>query len=63
MELSTSVQYIKGVGPKTAQRFAKLGVETAGQLLELYPRDYVDYSRKLWECRQELLTQIARMGQ
>ncbi len=45
MELSTSVQYIKGVGPKTAQRFAKLGVETAGQLLELYPRDYVDYSR------------------
>ena len=35
MELSTSVQYIKGVGPKTAQRFAKLVVETAGQLLEI----------------------------
>ena len=29
-----------------------------------YPhRYYVDYSRKLWECRQELLTQISRMGQ
>ena len=29
-----------------------------------YPhRYYVDYSRKLWECRQELLTRISSIGQ
>ena len=29
-----------------------------------YPhRYYVDYSHKLWECRQQLLTQISRIGQ
>ena len=45
MNLSTPVQFIKGIGPKTAQRFSRLGVETAADLLLLYPRDYVDYSQ------------------
>ena len=44
MNLSTPIQYVKGIGPKTAERFHRLDVETVGDLLCLYPRDYVDYS-------------------
>ena len=39
-DLSTPVQYIKGVGPARAETFAQLGVETVGDLLEYYPRDW-----------------------
>lgn len=35
------VQYLKGVGPARAQTFAKMGVNTVGDLLEYYPRDWV----------------------
>ena len=35
---------LKGVGPKRAQLYKKLGVETVEQLTQLYPRDYVDYT-------------------
>ncbi|MBN2128769.1 MAG: ATP-dependent DNA helicase RecG [Sedimentisphaerales bacterium] len=41
LDLSTPVQYIKGVGPARAQIFAELGVETVGDLLEYYPRDWI----------------------
>lgn len=40
----TPVQYLKGVGPKTAERFEKLGIFTLADLLCHYPRRYVDYS-------------------
>ena len=39
--LSTPVQYVKGVGPARANVFAQLGVETVGDLLEYFPRDWV----------------------
>ncbi len=35
------VQYLKGVGPARAEIFAKLGVQTVGDLLEYFPRDWV----------------------
>lgn len=38
------ITYLKGVGPKRAELYKKLGVETAEQLAELYPRDYVDFT-------------------
>jgi len=41
LEAGTPVQYVKGVGPARAKTFAKLGVETVGDLLEYYPRDWV----------------------
>jgi len=41
-KLQTSVQYIKGVGPKLARLFAKLGVHTVEDLLYLIPRDWED---------------------
>lgn len=39
------ITYLKGVGPKKAELYKKLGVETAEQLVELYPRDYVDFTQ------------------
>ncbi|MEG2036851.1 MAG: hypothetical protein RRZ93_02575, partial [Ruthenibacterium sp.] len=38
------MRYIKGVGEKRAAQLAKLGIETAQDMLQFYPRDYVDYS-------------------
>lgn len=40
--LDTSVQYLKGVGPKAAQVLAKLGVETVKDLLYCLPFRYED---------------------
>lgn len=44
MDLTSSVQKIKGVGPETAKKLAKLGVETIYDLLTFWPRRYDDYS-------------------
>ncbi len=40
LDLSMPVQYLKGVGPARAKTFAQLGVETVGDLLEYFPRDW-----------------------
>ncbi|UCF78556.1 MAG: ATP-dependent DNA helicase RecG [Candidatus Eiseniibacteriota bacterium] len=39
---SSSVQYLKGVGPARAQLFLKLGISTVMDLLRHYPRHYID---------------------
>lgn len=41
------ITYLKGVGPKRAELYKKIGVETVEQLTELYPRDYVDFTAPL----------------
>lgn len=41
----TPVRYLKGVGPKTAERFEKLGILTLSNLLCHYPRRYLDFSK------------------
>lgn len=38
------ITYLKGIGPKKAELYRKLGVNTAEQLVELYPRDYIDFT-------------------
>lgn len=42
---NTPVRYLKGVGPKTAERFEKLGILTLSDLLCHYPRRYLDFSK------------------
>ncbi len=42
--LSSPVQYVKGIGEKRAELLKRLGVETVGQLIALYPRAYEDRS-------------------
>jgi ATP-dependent DNA helicase RecG len=44
MHLLTSVQYLKGIGPKRAKILEKNNLGTVGQLLEYYPRRYIDRS-------------------
>lgn len=39
------IRFLKGVGEKRAALFEKLGIRTVEDLLEFYPRDYVDYSK------------------
>ena len=41
----TPVRYLKGVGPKTAERFEKLGILTLSDLLCHYPCRYLDFSK------------------
>jgi len=41
LDLSMPVRYLKGVGPARARTFVQLGVETVGDLLEYFPRDWV----------------------
>ena len=41
IDLSMPVRFLKGVGPARARTFAELGVRTAGDLLEYFPRDWV----------------------
>ena len=35
---------VKGIGKIRASYFEKMGVFTVGDLIRLYPRDYLDYS-------------------
>lgn len=44
MNLRTPITDIKGVGPKTGEKFVGAGIATAGDLINLYPRTYDDYS-------------------
>ncbi len=40
MNQSDSIKTIKGVGDKALEKYEKLGIESVGDLLEHYPRDY-----------------------
>jgi len=42
--LSTSVQYLKSVGPKRAEAFSKIGINTIRDLLFYFPSKYLDRS-------------------
>lgn len=43
-EENLSVRYLKGVGEKRAALYAKLGIETIGELVRYFPRGYIDIS-------------------
>ena len=38
------IQFLKGVGPKRAELYHKLGIETVRDLLTHYPRSYVNFA-------------------
>jgi ATP-dependent DNA helicase RecG len=42
LRLDTSIQYLKGVGPKLGDLFVRKGLKTLGDLFEFYPRAYED---------------------
>lgn len=53
MDSNTGIMEIKGIGEKTAKLFRKLGIQTVGDLLHDYPRDYEDFKEPsaISECR------------
>ena len=42
-----SIRVLPGIGPKKAELFARLGIETTDDLLHFYPRDYEDRTKLL----------------
>lgn len=39
----TDVCFVKGVGPKVGELYKKLGIRTINDLIEYYPKKYIDY--------------------
>lgn len=47
MKLSDAVTTIKGIGDKTSEAFARLGIFTIDDLLHTYPRNYLTYGETI----------------
>ncbi len=45
--LQKPIQYLKGVGPRRAQCFRKLGIETVWDLLNHFPREHQDRTKQV----------------
>lgn len=45
--LDQAITYLPGIGPKLAERLAKLGLYIVRDLLYYYPRDHIDYARQV----------------
>lgn len=45
LNLDSKIQYLKGIGPKRAQAFAKLGIENTEDLLTFFPIQYQDRTK------------------
>lgn len=68
MQLNSAITTIKGIGEKTADSFAKMGVYTVGDILLRFPRTYVqypimeavDYIRTLPEGMHAILARVKK---
>ncbi|RKD34373.1 ATP-dependent DNA helicase RecG [Thermohalobacter berrensis] len=51
--LNTSIQYVKGVGPKRAKKLKRLNIKTVEDMLYYFPRTYEDRRKlnSIKECR------------
>ena len=43
-DFDSGIQYLKGVGPKRAELFEKLGIKTVRDLIYHLPRSYMDFT-------------------
>ncbi len=60
LSLETSIQYLKGVGPKLGDLFSRKGMKTLQELFEFYPRAYEDQraARNIASLRPEDIVSI-----
>ncbi len=56
------VCYVKGVGPKIAELFKKIGIRTVKDLIEYYPKKYIDYEGKCKISDLELNKNVTILG-
>ncbi len=47
IELDQPVNFLAGIGPKNAERLAKLNLFTVRDVLYYYPRDHIDYAKQV----------------
>lgn len=47
LSLEQPLQFLKGIGPKSAEKLAQLGLHTVRDALYYFPRDHLDYSRRV----------------
>ncbi|MDX2271527.1 MAG: ATP-dependent DNA helicase RecG [Cyanobacteriota bacterium] len=47
LSLEQSVQFLKGMGPKSAEKLAQLGILTVRDVLYYFPRDYINYANQV----------------
>jgi ATP-dependent DNA helicase RecG len=47
IDLDQPIQFLPGIGPKSADRLAKLNLFTVRDLLYYYPRDHIDYAKQV----------------
>ncbi len=45
--LDQTITYLPGIGPKNAERLAKLGILTVRDVLFYYPRDHINYAQQV----------------
>ena len=57
-DIRNSVSTISGVGAKTAALFANLNVFTVGDLLQFYPRDWEDRTKRIFLNQFELYPKV-----
>ncbi len=47
IDLDQPIQFLPGIGPKSADRLAKLNLFTVRDILYYYPRDHIDYAKQI----------------
>ncbi len=61
-DLTTPVRFLKGIGDRRAEAFARLGVHTAGDLLRHLPHRYLDASTVTPLARAKVGDEVACVG-
>ncbi len=62
LQLTTSVKYLKGVGPRRAEALARLGVRSVGDLLYHGPHRYIDATTLTPLARAEVGREVTCVG-